>query len=228
MKRILLVLAFFLSACSPVSYRDLAAQLQDSAVQLSSGEHIFCSGVVIAKNRILTNAHCVVFGGTEGYVFFKDGTIKTYKTLKQGEIVYEPDLAFIPDLALLEVETHVAPVKFGEMPETGDIAVSMGSPLGLGWSFTLGVISNPDQLLREDSTGQIFGHFIQHDVLMASGSSGSGLFNIKGELVGMNSIGGRGIGLAVPITRIKEFLGDLNAISEEREEGLPAGEGVGA
>lgn len=192
MKKILFLCLFLVSCINP-SFSDLASSVQDVSVMVGDTERPFCSGVIVAKNRVLTNDHCVAFGGKEGVIYFKDGTTKPYKTLKSGNYLTSPDLA------LLETETDIPPVKFGEMPKVGDLAVAVGTPYKLGWTFTLGVISYVE---REIDSGK----FIQHDALINPGSSGGGLFNLNGELIGLNARGGEGIGFAVPITQIKEFL----------------------
>lgn len=200
MKFLVAFLILFLVSCT--SLPTLATNLSGSAVQLYMNDKPFCSGVVIAKNRVLTNDHCVRLGTTDGVVVFFDGSKKPYKTLKQG------DMEKSPDLALIEVETDVAPVTFGEMPKQGSYAVAMGSPFGLGWSFTMGVISFVNRDLKDEVSEESYGIFIQHDALTNLGSSGSGLFNLSGELIGLNARGGSGISWAVPINQIIAFLKD--------------------
>lgn len=203
MNKFLLILTLLVTACVSNPFRQSALDTAKTAVQLVMDDRPFCSGVVIGKNRVLTNDHCTRLGAMEGFVVFLDGSKKPYKTVKQG------DFDNSPDLSIIEVETDIAPPELGEMPHQGDWAISMGSPQTMGWTFTMGVISAVDRELKNSYTDHSEGHFIQHDVLINPGSSGSGLFNIQGQLIGLNSRGGSGMGYAVPITQIKEFLNAL-------------------
>lgn len=195
MKKLIALLTVFLVGC--VSY--LPEDLNLSMVQLQKFNRAFCSGVIIAKNRVLTNAHCVEYD-PEGSVVFRDRTTKPYKVIKIGNAEQSPDLA------LLEVKTHLPPVIRGKMPKIGTEVVTVSSPFGLGWLFSTGVVSNPEVRLIDPYWGHDFGIFIAHTVAIAPGSSGSGLFTLGKELIGLNARGGGGFGFAVPIDQIEAFL----------------------
>nr|WP_082282919.1 trypsin-like peptidase domain-containing protein [Myxococcus hansupus] len=90
----------------------------------------------------------------------------------------------------------------------GDWVVAIGNPFGLDHSVSHGMISAKERVL---GVGQ-FDDFIQTDALINPGNSGGPLFNMKGEVVGVNTAiisQGQGIGFAVPINLVKELLPNL-------------------
>ena len=116
------------------------------------------------------------------------------------------------DIALLKVEADedLPAVKLGssEGAEVGQWVVAIGNPFGLNFSATTGIIS---------AKGRTIGHspydnFIQTDASINPGNSGGPLFNLDGEVIGVNSAiikGGQGIGFAVPIDMVKNILPQL-------------------
>ena len=106
------------------------------------------------------------------------------------------------DVAVLKMETKekFKPVKFGDsdLARVGDWAMAIGNPFGLGGTVTAGIISarNRDiNLTRYDD-------FIQTDASINQGNSGGPLFNLKGEVIGINTAilgqsGSIGIGFAI-------------------------------
>ncbi len=92
--------------------------------------------------------------------------------------------------------------------EVGDWVVAIGNPFGLDHSVAHGMISAKERVL---GVGQ-FDDFIQTDALINPGNSGGPLFNMKGEVVGVNTAiisQGQGIGFAVPINLVKDLLPNL-------------------
>jgi serine protease Do len=96
--------------------------------------------------------------------------------------------------------------------QVGDTVLAMGSPFALSRSVTLGIVSNTARILaagphgrgddglttdRGDVTG-LFTRWIQHDALILPGSSGGPLVNLRGEVVGVNELGGNSVGFAIP------------------------------
>ena len=87
--------------------------------------------------------------------------------------------------------------------QVGDWAVAIGSPFGLEASVTLGIVSATDRT----TIGQQFQRFIQTDAAINPGNSGGPLLNIKGEVIGVNTMiatqsgGSQGIGFALPTMR---------------------------
>jgi serine protease Do len=94
--------------------------------------------------------------------------------------------------------------------EQGDFVLAIGSPLGFRESATLGIVSAKDRQL----TGSPFDDFLQTDAAINQGNSGGPLFNMKGEVIGINTAIispqiGSGIGFAVPINLAKQLMPQL-------------------
>jgi serine protease Do len=92
--------------------------------------------------------------------------------------------------------------------EVGDWVVAIGNPFGLDHSVAHGMISAKERVLGVD----VFDDFIQTDALINPGNSGGPLFNMRGEVVGVNTAiikEGQGIGFAVPINLVKDLLPNL-------------------
>jgi len=113
------------------------------------------------------------------------------------------------DLALLKVEPKekLPAVTFGNSDkfQIGDWVVAIGNPFGLGHTVTAGIISAKGRVLGFGN----YDDFIQTDAPINPGNSGGPLFNLKGEVVGVNSAivaGGQGIGFAIPINMAKHVV----------------------
>ena len=95
--------------------------------------------------------------------------------------------------------------------QVGDWAVAIGSPFGLEASVTAGIVSATDRT----SIGQQFQRFIQTDAAINPGNSGGPLLNIKGEVIGVNTMiatqsgGSQGIGFALPINTVVRVYNDI-------------------
>src|SRR5919201_3444521 len=92
----------------------------------------------------------------------------------------------------------------------GDWVVAIGNPFGFGHSVAHGMISAKERVLGIGA----FDDFIQTDALINPGNSGGPLFNMRGEVVGVNTAiisQGQGIGFALPINMVKELIPNLRA-----------------
>jgi len=119
------------------------------------------------------------------------------------------------DIALLKIEAKdLQPVILGDSSNlrVGELAVAVGNPLGeLGGTVTNGIISALD---REIDFGGMKMNLLQTNAAINPGNSGGGLFNSKGELIGIivaKSAGSdiEGIGFAIPINDVKEVIDDI-------------------
>lgn len=154
------------------------------------------SGFVIDPDGyIVTNNH-VIDGADEITVTFSDDSKYVAKLLGKDEKT---------DLALLKIEGDdpFPYVKFGdsEAARIGDWAIVVGNPFGLGGTVTAGIIS---ARARDINAGP-FDNFIQTDAPINRGNSGGPLFNLDGEVIGINTAifspngaGNVGIGFAIP------------------------------
>lgn len=166
---------------------------------LGSGFVIDESGYVVTNNHVVGNADTVT-------VIFQDNTRLQAKIIGRDEKT---------DLALLKVKSDkpLPAVKFGDSDamRVGDWVIAIGNPFGLGGSVSAGIVSARG---RNINAGP-FDDFIQTDAAINRGNSGGPLFNIRGEVVGVNSAifsptgGNIGIGFAVPANMAKNVIGQL-------------------
>ena len=178
------------------------------------------SGFIIsADGTIVTNNH-VVAGADEILVFLTDGT------RLPARLVGADDKA---DLAVLKVEAgHELPfVAFGDSDsaEVGDWVMAIGNPFGLGGSVTLGIVSARN---RDIQAGP-YDDFIQTDAAINQGNSGGPLFDMNGNVVGINTAiiarggSGLGIGFAVPVNLARPVVMQLAEFGETRRGWLGVG-----
>lgn len=166
------------------------------------------SGVVIAEGGyVLTNNH-VIEGGDSYQILLPDGN-------KVEAVLTGADSSM--DLAVLQVTGSEAdslvPVSIGSSSDlvVGSTAIAIGNPGGetLANTVTQGIISSLERssIYSSNTTRQV--DYIQHDAAINSGNSGGGLFNYKGELIGINTlkysgsaysgVSVEGLGFAIPI-----------------------------
>lgn len=112
------------------------------------------------------------------------------------------------DLALLKIDaSNLQPVKMGdsESVELGEWVVGIGNPYGIGQSIMIGIVSAQKRTIP----GSGYPPLIQIDAAMNLGNSGGPLFNLEGEVIGINTIllwKSQGIGFATPVNVAKDFL----------------------
>lgn len=165
------------------------------------------SGFVIdaAKGYIVTNNH-VVKDADEVRVTFTDDTTIKAKIIGKDEKM---------DLALLKIETDkkLTDVHFGDSDvlRVGDWVLAIGNPFGLGGTVTAGIVSAQQ---RNINAGP-YDDFIQTDASINRGNSGGPMFNLKGEVIGINTAifspsgGSVGIGFAIPSNLAKSVINQL-------------------
>jgi serine protease Do len=147
------------------------------------------SGLVIAKDRVLTNAHNV--RGDGATCVFADGR------RERGELLAAD---FDGDLAVLGVDTgDAAPLEWGPaMPEIGGVVFAVAKAANGGARTTFGFVSGRERSFRGPG-GRLIGGSLEHTAPLAPGSSGSGIFDADGRLVGVNTQRvGEGFYLALP------------------------------
>jgi serine protease Do len=181
------------------------------------------SGVIVhPSGLIVTNAHVIT--GNSRAARIKDVTV-SYRpdwTSTQGGMkkFKARVLGFdrTNDLALLQIQAPgpFAAAKLGTSSDLmiGETVVAVGNPLGREGSVTHGIVSATNRSLSSP-TGDQFDDLIQTDAPLNSGNSGGPLFNILGDLIGINqAIAGdrqfgraEGQGLALPVDRVRDLLG---------------------
>lgn len=166
------------------------------------------SGFIIDKEGfIITNAH--VINDAESI----DVTLSD-ETVHEAKIIGKDNLT---DIALIKITTpkELKPVRFGDSDKArvGDWILAIGNPFGLGGSVTAGIISAKS---RDIESGQ-YDNFIQTDASINQGSSGGPMFNMAGEVIGINSVifstngASMGIGFAIPINLADWVIKQLKA-----------------
>ncbi|KAF0138122.1 MAG: degP2 [Rhodospirillaceae bacterium] len=176
------------------------------ATSLGSGFIIDANGYIVTNNHVISDA-------VEITVLLHDNTaIKAKLIGKDGKT----------DLALLKVETdrRLPFVSFGDSDKVrvGDWALAIGNPYGLGGSVTAGIISARARDLRNGP----YDDFFQTDAAINLGNSGGPLFNMDGQVVGINTAiysrtgGNIGIGFAIPSNLAKMVIADLRQYRRAR------------
>jgi len=235
-----------LSKETPASFADLAEKLMPSVVNISTTQTVLTntnpfpfqfppgspfedlfkefgtpqerkasalgSGFIIdAKGIVVTNNH--VIQGAEDILVRVDGD-KEYKAKVIGA---DP----LSDIAVLEIDSNdkFKPVKFGDSDKAriGDWVIAIGNPFGLGGTVTSGIIS-----ARNRSIGLTrYEDYIQTDASINQGNSGGPLFDMKGNVIGINTAilgqsGSIGIGFSIPSNSAKIVIDQLIEFGETK------------
>jgi serine protease Do len=172
------------------------------------------SGFVFdADGLIVTNNH-VIEGADEIVVNFVDGT-----KLKVDKVVGRDPKT---DIALLKVTPKkplkAVPLGQSAKMQVGDWVVAIGNPFGLGGSVSVGIISAKQ---RDINSGP-YDDYLQTDAAINKGNSGGPLFNMDGEVIGINTAiisptgGSIGIGFSVPSDTVRSVVGQLKQWGEMR------------
>ncbi len=173
---------------------------------LGSGFVVDATGIIVTNNHVIADAD-------EIFANFNDG-------LKLKAEVIGRDTK--TDLAVLRVkpEKPLKSVGFGDSEKlrVGDWVLAVGNPFGLGGSLTVGVVSARN---RDINAGP-YDNFIQTDAAINRGNSGGPLFNMEGQVVGVNTAiispsgGSIGIGFSVPSKTVVAVIGQLREFGETR------------
>ena len=239
--------SFFANAESvPESFADLAERLMPSVVNISTTQTVVTninpfpfefppgspfedmfkefgtpqkrkasalgSGFIIdAKGIVITNNH--VIKGAEDIIVRVDGD-KEYKAKVLGS---DP----LSDVAVLKIESKekFTPVKFGNSDKAriGDWVIAIGNPYGFGGTVTSGIISARNR----DIGLSRYEDFIQTDASINVGNSGGPLFDMNGDVIGINTAilgqsGSIGIGFAIPSNSAKKVIDQLIEFGETK------------
>lgn len=230
-------------AGAPMSFADMVAKLQPAVVNISTTQRVQVSTnpfagtpfgglfggqdggrpvtrqaeslgsgfIVSADGYVVTNNH-VISAGQRGAV------VETIKVTLTDRREYTAKLVGrdpASDLAVLKIEGNGLPfVRLGDSNSSrvGDWVVAIGNPFGLGGSVTAGIIS---ALHRVTGQGGPLDRFIQTDASINRGNSGGPLFDLNGNVIGINSqilspTGGNvGIGFAIPANEAKPIIDTL-------------------
>ncbi len=179
---------------------------QRRSSSLGSGFVIDPSGIIITNNHVIADAN-------EVFVIFTDGQKLKAEILGKDAKV---------DVAVLRVkpEKPLKAVTFGdsEKMRVGDWVMAVGNPFGLGGTVTAGIVSARN---RNIDSGP-YDNYIQTDAAINKGNSGGPLFNMAGEVIGINTAilsptgGSVGIGFATPSATVGPVIDQLQKFGETR------------
>ncbi len=186
-------------------FKDYGTPQKRQTSALGSGFIIDEKGIVITNNHVIQGAEDVFV------------RVNGEKNIKAKVIGADPGM----DLAVLQIESDqkFTPVKFGDSDTAriGDWVIAIGNPFGLGGTVTAGIIS-----ARNRSIGlSKYEDYIQTDASINQGNSGGPLFNMNGDVVGINTAilgqsGSIGIGFAIPSNSAQKVINQLIEFGETK------------
>jgi len=187
---------------------------QRQASSLGSGFIIDAAGIVVTNNHVIRNA-------TSIKVVMSDG--REYEAKVRGAD-QEVDLAV---LEIVGASRRFPAVKWGnsEKARVGEWVVAIGNPFGLGGSVSAGIISARNRNIESG----IYDDYIQTDAAINRGNSGGPLFNMSGDVIGVNTAifsqtgGSVGVGFSIPADLAKQVTGQLLQFGETRRGWLGVG-----
>ena len=232
-------------AGAPASFADLTEQLQPAVVNISTRQRI-----TVNANPLAGTPFADLFGNQgpqtreaqslgSGFIISADGFVVTNNHVIQpdGRAELEEVTVTMPDgteyaaevvgrdaqsdLAVLKIDRRepFPFVHFGDSSEArvGDWVVAIGNPFGLGGTVTSGIVS---AVYRNTNTGGAYDRYIQTDASINRGNSGGPLFDMDGNVIGINNAifsttgGSVGIGFAIPAEIAEPIVGKLIAGEE--------------
>ena len=189
----------------PKEFEDMFPKYKEKGRSLGSGVIVDQeNGYIITNNHVVENAESIKV------VLYDDRELN-------AEIIGKHKNT---DLAVLKIEANnLKQVKLGDSDklEVGEWVIAIGSPFGINLNHTVtaGIVSATGR--SDVMSAQNFENFIQHDAAINPGNSGGALFNLDGELIGINnaiatdgwSRTNAGVGFAIPINQTKRIMEDL-------------------
>ena len=192
----------------PEPFRDLFNQFNKQQQQQPHKEISAGSGFIIDKSGLIVTNNHVIDASKKITVKLPDGRSFTAKLIGTDPAT---------DIALIKVTTDkpLPTVEFGDdrTLRVGDWVVAVGNPFGLSNSVTAGIVSS---IGRDIGAGN-YNDFIQIDAPINRGNSGGPTFDLRGQVIGMNSMifspsgGSVGIGFAIPAGTIHDVVAQLQA-----------------
>ena len=186
-------------------FKDFGTPEKRQAMALGSGFIINSNGTVITNNHVIKGADDILV---------RVGGDKDYK----AEVLGADPLSDIAVLKIISEEKFI-PVDFGDSDKSriGDWVIAIGNPFGLGGTVTAGIISARNR----DIGLSRYEDFIQTDASINQGNSGGPLFNMDGEVIGINTAilgqsGSIGIGFAIPSNSAEKVIDQLIKYGETK------------
>ncbi len=186
-------------------FKDFGTPQKKKAYSLGSGFIIDSSGIIVTNNHVIEGAEDILV------------RIEGEKEYEAKVIGADP----FSDLAVLKIKSSekFKPVKFGDSDKAriGDWVIAIGNPFGLGGTVTSGIIS-----ARNRNIGMArYEDFIQTDASINQGNSGGPLFNVDGDVIGINTAifgrqGNIGIGFSIPSNNAIKVIDQLIKYGETK------------
>ena len=186
-------------------FKEFGAPKERQSSALGSGFIIDTKGIVVTNNHVIQDAEDIIV------------RVNGDKEFKAKVIGADP----LSDIAVLQLDTkeNFLPVKFGDSDKAriGDWVIAIGNPFGLGGTVTSGIIS-----ARNRSIGlSRYEDYIQTDASINSGNSGGPLFDMNGNVIGINTAilgrsGSIGIGFSIPSNSAKIVIDQLLEFGETK------------
>ena len=186
-------------------FKEFGTPQERKSAALGSGFIIDEKGIVVTNNHVIQDAEDIII------------RVNGDKEFKAKVIGADP----LSDIAVLQLETkeRFIPVKFGDSDKAriGDWVIAIGNPFGLGGTVTSGIIS-----ARNRSIGlSRYEDYIQTDASINSGNSGGPLFDMNGDVIGINTAilgrnGSIGIGFSIPSNSAKIVIDQLIEFGETK------------
>jgi len=186
-------------------FKEFNTPQKRKASALGSGFIIDAKGIVVTNNHVIQDAEDILV------------TVNGEKEYEAKIIGADP----LSDLAILEIRSKdkFVPVKFGDSDKAriGDWVLAIGNPFGFGGTVTSGIIS-----ARNRSIGlSRYEDYIQTDASINQGNSGGPLFDMNGDVIGINTAilgreGSIGIGFAIPANSAKKVISQLIEFGETK------------
>ncbi|MDA9597360.1 Do family serine endopeptidase [Candidatus Pelagibacter sp.] len=186
-------------------FKEFGTPQKRKSSALGSGFIINTKGIVVTNNHVIT--------GAEDIVVTVDGD-KDYK----AKVIGADPLSDIAVLQILSKDRFI-PVKFGNSDKAriGDWVIAIGNPLGLGGTVTSGIISARNRTIGLSR----YEDYIQTDASINQGNSGGPLFDMNGDVIGINTAilgqgGSIGIGFSIPSNSAKKVVDQLIEFGETK------------
>ena len=186
-------------------FKEFGVPQERQSSALGSGFIIDEKGIVVTNNHVIQDAEDIIV------------RVNNDKEFKAEVIGADP----LSDIAVLQLDTNekFTPVKFGDSDKAriGDWVIAIGNPFGLGGTVTSGIIS-----ARNRSIGlSRYEDYIQTDASINSGNSGGPLFDMNGDVIGINTAilgrnGSIGIGFSIPSNSAKIVIDQLIEFGETK------------
>ena len=190
-------------------FKDFIDALPQNGERIARPKKALGSGLIISADGYVITNHHVINGADDIVVKLNDD-----KTEYDAKLIGSDSKT---DIALLKIKSKddlpFSPLANSDKIRVGDWSVAIGNPFGLSGTVTAGIISALGRNIHQGP----YDDFIQTDAAINPGNSGGPLFNVKGEVIGINTAiisrsgGSQGVGFSIPSNTVKLILAQLKS-----------------